>query len=103
MATVWERVEQLSGRTLLTKTGKSFNVVSVDKHSVVVEPERTGTTRSIRRTDVEVAYDLHIPLEELTASRLVKERGTSFNPVYLSPANMRSTSMHFTRSVIPRR
>ena len=83
MATVWERVEQLSGRTLLTKTGKAFKVVSVDRQYVTVEPERTGTPRLIRRVEVESAHDLHLPLDELTATRLVQERVTVVNPVYI--------------------
>lgn len=83
MATVWDRIKQLDGQTLRTKTGKPFRVISVDSDYVIVEPERTGVARSIRRTDLESAYDLHVPLEELTATRLVKEQGTSFNPVYI--------------------
>lgn len=83
MATAWDRVRQLEGQTLRTKTGKPFQVVSVDSKYVTVEPERTGTTRRIRRSEVEAAHDLHLPLEELTASRLVEERVTGFNPVYI--------------------
>lgn len=83
MATVWERVGQLEGQTLRTKTGKPFLVVSVDRQSVTVEPEQTGTPRRIRRSEVEAAYNLHLSSEELTASRLVKEQVTGFNPVYI--------------------
>ncbi len=83
MATVWEQVGQLEGQTLRTKTGKVFRVVSVERQYVTVEPERTGTPRRIRRSEVEAAYDLHLPLEELTATRLIKERVTVVNPVYI--------------------
>lgn len=83
MSTVWERVGQLEGRTLRTKTGKAFQVVSVDSKYVTVEPKQTGTPRHIRRAEVEAAYDLHLPLVELTATRLVKERVTVVNPVYI--------------------
>lgn len=83
MATIWERVGQLEGRALRTKTGKAFRVVSVDRQYVTVEPERTGTPRPIRRVELEAACDLHLPLDELTATRLVKERVTVVNPVYI--------------------
>ena len=68
MATVWERVGQIAGRTLRTKTGKPFRVVSVDSKYVTVKPERTGTPRPIRRIEVEAASDLRLPLDELTAT-----------------------------------
>jgi hypothetical protein len=83
MDTVWERVRQLQGQTLWTKTGKAFQVVFVDDRYVTVKPEQTGNQRPIRRIEVEAAYDLHIPMGELTATRLVKERVTVVNPVYI--------------------
>lgn len=83
MATVWEQVRRLEGRTLKTKTGKAFQVASVDDRSVTVIPDRTGTARPIRRIEMEAAYELHLPLADLTATRLVKERVTVVNPVYL--------------------
>lgn len=83
MATFWERVGQLEGQALKTKTGKPFQVLFVDRQYVTVEPEKTGTPRPIRRVEVEAAYNLHLPLEELTATQLVKERVTVVNPVYI--------------------
>ena len=83
MRTIWDHVHLLQGQTLWTKTGKAFQVVFVDNRYVTVKPEQTGNPRPIRRIEVEAAYDLHIPMGELTATRLVKELGTSFNPVYI--------------------
>lgn len=83
MASLWEQVKQLEGRTLRTKYGKAFQVASVDDRYVTVIPDQTGTPRRIRRIEMESAYDLHLPLENLTAKRLVEERVTAFNPVYL--------------------
>jgi hypothetical protein len=58
MSTAWERGRQLQGQTLWTKTGKAFQVVSVDRQGVIVQPESTGTARTIRRAGVEAAHDL---------------------------------------------
>ena len=83
MATVWERVEKLAGQTLRTKTGKPFQVAAVDRQYVTVIPASTKAPRNVRRVEIEAAYGLDLPLAGLTATRLVQEQGTSFNPVYV--------------------
>ena len=83
MSAFWDKVRHLQGQILLTKTGKRFQVVSVDDRSVTVKPEQTGNSRPIRRQEVEAAYNLQIPLTGLTATRLVKEKATVVNPVYI--------------------
>ncbi len=83
MSAFWDKVRQLQGQVLLTKTGKRFQIVLVDDQSVTVKPEQTGNSRPIRRQEVEAAYSLQIPLSELTAARLIEGLGTSFKPVYI--------------------
>ena len=55
----------------------------MDSKYVTVKPGSTGTPRPIRRVEVEAAHDLHLSFGELTAKRLVKERVTAVNPVYI--------------------
>jgi hypothetical protein len=67
MATVWDRVRQLKGKTLKTlHRKKPFTVIDVLKDRVKVRPEGgNGTVRPLRGKVIEDFIDLGISREEL--------------------------------------
>ncbi len=67
MATVWDRVRQLKGKTLRTlHRKKPFTVIDVGEHRVEVSPEDGNqTVRPLRQEVIEQFADRGIPREEL--------------------------------------
>ena len=85
MDELWSRVKELEGRTLQTLSRRlPVHITRVEHDQVLVTPESTGTTRAIRREEIEKAYELRLSTEELTPSRLRAEGASEFNPAYVA-------------------
>jgi hypothetical protein len=56
----------------------------VEHDQVLVTPESTGITRSIRREEIEAGFALRLSAEELTPSRLRVEGASEFNVSYVA-------------------
>jgi hypothetical protein len=67
MATVWERVMRLEGRTLSTlKYEKPFKIVEVTTDRVRLVPQSgKRTRRNVRRDRIEFLVDLRVNRDEL--------------------------------------
>lgn len=86
MATVWERVRQLNGKTLHTlKQGKAFEVTGVDSSRIEFVPASgKGITRGIGREQIEQVAEMNLEESDLTPSRLAQEFPTDQNLSYMA-------------------
>jgi hypothetical protein len=82
-ATLWECVAGLSGKTLRTLRGKTFDVSSVTPTEVVVVPLSTGKPRPIRREEIEQAHALGIEPTRLIAKEVRDAGASEVNPAYV--------------------
>ncbi len=86
MASVWDRVRQLNGKTLHTlKQGKAFEVVGVQSDRIEFIPvSGNGTQRWIGREWIEQAADMNLDQSNLTPSRLALEFPNDQNLSYMA-------------------
>ena len=86
MATVWERVRQLDGKTLHTlKQGKAFDVIGVQSDRIEFVPvSGNGTQRWIGREWIEQVIDMNLDESDLTPSRLSQEFPNDQNLSYMA-------------------
>ena len=86
MATLWERVRALKGRTLPTVSGReALDIAEVDDHHVRVVPRSSGKPRSpIERWRFEKAEALGLATADVTPIQLRQAEVSEFNPVYVA-------------------
>ena len=85
MADVWQRVQALEGRTLLTLARRRpFKIVAVSSDRVEFVPEQgKGTVRWFPRKDIEYIASLNLKREDLRA-RLQEEWPSDQNTSYVA-------------------
>jgi hypothetical protein len=103
MVTVWDRVRQLKGQTLMTLyQNKPFTVVAVLKDRVKVRPEEgNGTERPLRGKVIEDFIDLGISREELRrriSDAYPDSRNTSYYAAIAYEVSRRLTASAATTS-----
>jgi hypothetical protein len=86
MATLWEQIRALEGRTLPTVSGReAFDVIGVDDDHVRVVPRSSGKPRSpIPRWRFERAEALGLATADVTPSRLRHAGVSEFDPAYVA-------------------
>jgi hypothetical protein len=73
----------LRGKTLHTLgAGKPFIVKSVDENSMVVIPRSSGRERTLRRSEIESAFNELWVSRELTL-KSIREQHSELNPSYI--------------------
>ena len=83
---VWERVQQLDGKTLCTlKQKKNFQVIGVQSHWIIFIPDNgKKMPRSIGREVIEAVAEMDLGKDELIPSRLSKEFPGNQNLSYVA-------------------
>jgi len=85
MDDLWDRLKTLEGRTLHTVTrGKAFDVISVDqaRRVVVVAPQISGISRTIRRGELERAAELG-SISSLTPGQVKASKVSAWSSAYV--------------------
>jgi hypothetical protein len=81
---MWDKVQQLQGKTLKTlDQGKPFDVVAVTTEKVVVRPHVRDLERPIEQTAIQGAWQELTRRGELTLVG-IKKRYSDWNPVYVA-------------------
>ena len=85
MATLWERVRALEGRTLPTVSGReAFDIAAVTDGHVRVVPRSSATPRTITRREFEHAEALGLATADVTPIQLREAGVSEFNPAYVA-------------------
>ena len=84
MASLWERIQALEGRTLQTVSGRtSFDIAAVDDGYVLVVP-RSSKPRPINRQEFDLAEVLGLTTADVIPSELAQARISEFNTAYVA-------------------
>ena len=83
---IWERVQQLDGKTLSTlKHKKNFKVIGVQSNWIIFIPDGgKKMPRSIGREVIEAAAEMNLGKDNLIPSRLSKEFPGNQNLSYVA-------------------
>ena len=84
MATLWEGVRALEGRTLPTERGREFDVPEVGDDHVRVVPRSSGKPRRIERREFEQAESLGLATADVHPIQLRRAGASEFNPAYVA-------------------
>lgn len=84
MATLWDEVRLLEGRTLQTVTGKGFDVVSVSGSHVRVSLHSSGRTLPIPRKAFDQAEELGLDTASVRPIDLREARIAGDQPTYVA-------------------
>jgi len=81
---IWIEINKLTGQTLRTLDRlKSFDVVDVTEHAVIVRPHKNEIERKISRDAIENAYRRLVTSGEITRTE-IRENFSQFNPAYVA-------------------
>jgi hypothetical protein len=85
MASLWERVRALEGRTLQTVSGRAtFDITAVGDDYIQVVPRSSGKRRTIQRWRFERAKELGLDKVDVTPIQLRTAEVSEFNPAYVA-------------------
>ena len=85
MASIWERIRALEGRTLPTVSGRAaFDIASVGDDYVRVIPHSSGKPRLIRRQEFERAEMFRLARADVIPIPLRDAKISEFNPAYVA-------------------
>ena len=86
MATLWDRIRALEGRTLTTESRRAvFDVIEVNETRARVVPRSSGTSRhGIRRREFDRAEALGLIRSDVTPSQLQRAGVSRFNSSYVA-------------------
>ena len=85
MASFWEQVRALEGRTLSTVSGRgAFDITTVDDGCVRVVPQSSGKPRPISRQEFEQAETLGLATADVTPVQFRRAGISEFNPAYVA-------------------
>lgn len=80
---IWPAIEGLKGKTLRTlDRNNPFDVVDVTDQTIVVCPHASGRERTIRRKEVEPAYQ-ELRTRGVVERADIRERHSEFKPAYV--------------------
>ncbi len=100
MASLWERVRALEGRTLPTVSKREafFEVAEVGDGYVRVVPRSSGKPRRMERREFEQAEALGLATTDVAPIQLREAGVSEFNPAYVAAMLQAAVGQGSTRS-----
>jgi len=92
----WQLIVQLEGRILHTLYQENpFEVVLVETNSIRIRPNVNNVERTIRRNEIEGAYEELISRGEITR-QVIRLQHSDFNPAYVAAIIAALPDMEYT-------
>jgi hypothetical protein len=80
---LWKEIKKFDGQTLKTlDRKKSFDILDVTDHAVLICPQETQTERPISRDEIENSYRHLVAIGQTTRTE-IREKFSEYNPAYV--------------------